>query len=127
MAIRYKILTARGTVKAYLRDTKEDVNKLIEKIFIRNASGMPWRRVKDAYRSSATCGNGDIWNEDTGRRAAKDKVLIKYYDDKIEDLNNYAQFFENCLKDVYEAHRKAFNVRANYISDLQKLNDCHQG
>ena len=122
MAIEYFIASDSDNVYAVLENTFMDVDcfvdKVIDKCFERTKP-----KIKEMYVARTNPKQGDKYDEDIGMRVAKDKLLIKYYNDKIHDLLDVATALSKASDEISDFAIKCFNTRANYVADLQEVID----
>lgn len=120
--IKYKVIGNKGVVKAFLYDTDRDVyNKLLKehRKLVDNCGG--FNLLNKSYYGKAQVSENDDWDEDTGKRIAKDRLLVKYYDDRVASGIEIAEFYEKLLVELYTMLGKDFNKRADYIRDLEEM------
>lgn len=119
--IKYKIIEEKGKVKAFLYDTEKDVYNKIAKEFRKILNQSDLRLLHKSYTAQATSCPEDAFNEDIGKRIAKDRLLVKYYNDRVETGIKVAEFYEKYLVEIYKMIRHDFNKRADYIRDLEDM------
>lgn len=77
--------------------------------------------LKDTYEGKSVCHKSDEWDENTGKRIALDKMLIKYYKDKV-NAYDYARVY---LKDFHmklgQYKKLAETSMLRYDSELEFL------
>lgn len=119
--IKYKVIDEKGMVKAFLYDTDKDVYNKLQKEYNKLVEQSNFELLRKSYSAQAKISPADDWDEDVGKRIAKDRLLVKYYDDRVESGIEIAEFYEKLLVELYEMIRKDFNKRADYIRDLEEM------
>lgn len=112
-------------VYALLDNTEEDVIDTVLKILDHHRPKFH-QTLKNNYEGIAKCNpDEDKFSFELGKKIAKDRLLVKYYDDKCHDYLAYADFVSSVLEDVLKMYVKAFNTRAMYIQELESMGIEH--
>ena len=80
--IKYFVIPEKRTVHAVLTGTKFDGLRKINKMVGNDSSFCAYHKkylMPNTFRSKAVCDERDEWNEETGKKIAKGKLLNSYY------------------------------------------------
>lgn len=120
--IKYKVIENKGLVKAFLYDTETDVLDKITKEHEKLIPNYDFKLLRKSYSAQAKVNpDCDKFDDEVGKKIAKDRLLVKYYTDRISSEIEIAEFYEQYLDHLMEMIQKDFNKRADYVRDLQEL------
>lgn len=117
--IDYYVASDSDKIYAVLEDTDDDVIVMVDKLMRKHFDGYE-DKLKPMYVAKTSPKHGDEYCEEDGMRIAKDKLLIKYYDDKIHDILEFANRFQRISDEFTNLAVRCFNTRANYVRDFGK-------
>ena len=107
MAIRYVSLPEKGTTIAILENTTYDVVNKINKIL----GDSPWCFVGRNYlmprsfKAVAKVYGGDVFDEEEGKKIAKEKLMKKYRKAYDKRMSRFAK----CIDDLNNSFTKAYH------------------
>lgn len=120
--IRYKIIENKGLVKAFLHDTELDAYYRVTREYNKILRGENFKMLRKSYSAQAKVNpECDEFDENVGKKIAKDRLLVKYYSDRIASEIEIAEFYEQYVEKLMEIIRKDFNKRADYVRELGEL------
>lgn len=120
--IKYKVIDDKGMVKAFLYDTEMDVYNKIVKEWDKVEGIFKLNLLRKSYSAQAKVNpEYDEFDTEIGKRIAKDRLLVKYYTDRISSTIEIVEFYEKYVELLMTMIRKDFNKRADYVRDLQEL------
>ena len=116
MKIKYFVNEEKGTVFCKMEDCSKDTINILEKDGIYKKD-MSDSFMQNTYTGKAKLSPEDKWDEETGKRIARNKMLLKYYTKRKKILNNNYVELLSQLKKVGE--------RQDYCLDkIAKAKNC---
>ena len=118
--IQYYINKEKRTIAARMVDCQYDIIDILYKMGIDRVFRANYRiedfLIKDTYRGVAKCAPEDTWDEEVGKRIARNRLLKKYHKDKTRCL------FE--LEAIYTEILEEIGSRAEYSGERYKKALC---
>lgn len=101
MKIKYFVNEEKGTVFCKMENCFKDTINILEK------DGIYKRDIRDSFMQNTYAGKAklspeDEWDEETGKRVARNKMLLKYYTKKRKLLDKAYQELLSQIKKLSE-------------------------
>lgn len=116
--VTYVIDEEHRTIKATIKNTKNDVANIISKLF--KQKGVVCETInyevdfilKNSYTGIATCQEPDTFDVEKGKKIARKKAIIKYNQDKIKAMKriyNYLIEINTALNSINDILEETIN------------------
>lgn len=110
--VQYKVIPENGVVVATIYNTSFDAVDMINERFMQHATSSLYIKCRDYrderfmmpnyFKAVAKCHDGDVFDENVGKRIALNKLTDAYHNSLNVHLFNYLTYISACADNIEE-------------------------